>query len=75
MVKLRHMFDYESAAGQAFMKDKENRLTSFELTDTGIKLAIPDIDKGKDYGKYKGDVEIGGDYKQIIIEVKEIHGQ
>ena len=75
MFKLRHMFDYESAAGQAFMKDNEKRLKLYHWTNTGIKFTIQDIDKGKDSGKYEGDVAIGADYKKKSIEVKEIHGQ
>ena len=50
------MFDYESAAGQAFIKD--SRLKSFEWTDTGIKLTIPGIKKEIDSGKYEADVGI-----------------
>ena len=69
------MFDYERIAGQAFMKDSYNRLTSYEWTDTGIKLMIPDIDKEKDLGKYQGDVETENDHQQRIIEVKKIVGK
>ena len=69
------MFDYESAAGQAFLKDKENRLKSYEWTKTGIKFVIPGISKEKDLGKYKGDVAKGPDDSQKTIEVQEIYGQ
>ena len=69
------MFDYEKAASQAFMKDRYNRLQSYEWTDTGIKLKIPNIKKEMDVGKYDGDVDIGPEYKQKTIEVKEIFGK
>ena len=66
------MFDYESAAGQAFIKDTHQRLISYEWTDTGIKLTIGNIDKTNDLGKYKGEVEIRQEYKPATIEVKQI---
>ena len=69
------MFDYETAAGQVYMKDWDNRLKSYKWTDKGIKLTIPDIDNKKDSGKYKGDVTIGNTNKEKSIEVKEIFGQ
>ena len=69
------MFDYESVAGKAFIKDKNSRLKSYNWTDTGIKLMIPDIDKKKDLGKYKGDVATKRENSQNIIEIKEIHGE
>ena len=69
------MFDYESLAGQAVIKDKYMRLQSYEWTNNGIKLIIADIDKKTDPGKYEGDVEIGEEYKPKTIEVKEIFGQ
>ena len=46
------MFDYESMAGDAFIKDRKKRLKSYEWTYTGIKFTIPDIDKEMDLGKY-----------------------
>ena len=67
------MFDYERAAGQAYMKD--NRLKSYAWTDTGIKLTILDIKKEMDLGKYEGDVDIGSVYEQTAIEIKEIFGK
>ena len=67
------MFDYESATGQAFIKDK--RLKSYSWTNTGIKLTIAGIEKEMDLGKYEGDVDNGEDYKQITIEVKEFFGK
>ena len=74
MNKGRHLFDYESDAGQAFMKD--NRLKSYEWTDTGIKLMIPNMDKEKDSGKYEADIATGPEkYNQKSIEVIEICGQ
>ena len=73
--KGRHMFDYESAAGQAFIKDREKRLKSYNWTATGIKLMIPDIDEEKDLGKYQGEVDIGTDNNQETIEVKEFFGE
>ena len=75
MFKARHMFDYESAAGQAFMKDRDHRLKSYNWTDTGITLTIPDIDKERDLGKYQCDVEIGAEYKARSIELTQIFGQ
>ena len=71
----RHMFDYESAAGKAFLKDPNNRLKSYEWTDTGIKLTIPDIGNEVDLGKYQCDVDIGPTYEQKLIEVKNIFGK
>ena len=68
------MFDYESAAGQAFIKDRYGRLKSYEWTNTGIKLKIQDIDKEKDLGKYEGEVDTGANYKTKMIEIKEILG-
>ena len=67
------MFDYESIAGQAFLKD--NRIKSYEWTDTGINLTIVDIDKNLDLGKYEGEVAIESDYKQHVIEIREILGK
>ena len=69
------MFDYESAAGQAFMKDNYNRLKSYQWTDKGIKLMIPNISKEMDLGKYEGDVDTGKGDNRKQIEVKEIVGQ
>ena len=75
MSNVRHMFDYEKTAGQAFMKDRNNRLKSYEWTNTGIKLMIPDINKNMDLGNYQGEVETDQDYNKIAIEVKQIFGQ
>ena len=69
------MFDYESAAGQAFIKDKHQRLISQEWTDTGIRLTIGNIDKTNDLGKYKGEVEIGQEHKSATIEINQIIGK
>ena len=69
------MFAYESVTGEAFLIDKYNRLKAYHWTDTGIQFVIPDINKEKDFGKYKGDVARGPDDSQNTIEVKEIHGQ
>ena len=66
------MFDYESAAGQVFVKDSYNRLKSFNWTDTGIIVQIRDINKKMDLGKYAGEVATGEDYNQKIIEIKEV---
>ena len=73
MFTVRHLFDYESAAGQAFIKD--SRLKSFHWTKTGIKLTIPEINKEMDLGKYQCDVDYGPEYDKVSIEVKEIFGQ
>ena len=67
------MFDYESAAGQAFIKD--NRLKSYKWTDTGIELTIPYIKKEMDLGKYEGAMEYGREYKGKSIEVSKIFGK
>ena len=67
------MFDYEDVAGQAFIKD--NRLTSYELTATGIKLMISDINKNMDLGTYEGEAAIKQDYDKAIIEVSNIIGK
>ena len=75
LIRGRHMFDYERAAGQAFMKDGYNRLKSYDWTDTGIKLIIPGIKREIDLGNYEGDVDIGEDYKHKSIEVREILGK
>ena len=69
----RHLFDYESAAGQAFIKD--NRLKSYEWTDKGIRFIITDIVKEKDQGKYVCDVDVGAEYKEGSVEVKDFFGQ
>ena len=69
------MFDYERAAGQAFMKDRDHRLKTKNWTDTGIKLTIPGIKKEMDLGKYEGDVDVITDYKHTSIEVKKIVGK
>ena len=71
--KGKHIFDYESISRKPKIKD--SRLKSFEWTDTGIKLRFKDIDKELDIGKYQGEVTIGSDYKQSIIEVREILGK
>ena len=68
------MFDYERASGQAFMKDKYNRLKSYEWTDTGIKLMILDINKEMDLGKYEVYVDNDKEYNQTSMEVKCIFG-
>ena len=69
------MFDYEKLAGKALMKDRDNRLKSYEWTDTGIKFMIPDINKTLDLGKYVGGVETKHNYKKKTIEIKQIFGQ
>ena len=69
------MFDFEAVADQAFIKRNEMRLKHYNWTDTGIKFTIPDIDRGKDLGKYEGEVETGPHYNKISIEVKQIFGQ
>ena len=69
----RHMLDYESLAGQTFMKD--NRLKSYKWTDTGIQLMIANIDKEKDLGKYEADVATGHNKNvQKMMAIKEIWG-
>ena len=70
--RFHHLFDYERAVGKAFIKD--NRLKSFEWTDTGIKLIITDIVKKKDQRKYLCDVNVGAEYKEIAVVVKEFFG-
>ena len=72
-VRGRHLFDFEDAAGQVFIKD--NRLKAYEWTDTGIKLTITDINKNMDFGKYEGEVTIEGVYDKTIIEVNSIIGK
>ena len=67
------MFDFESAAGQAFIKD--NRLKAYNWTNTGIKFNIPSINKEIHLGKYEGEVDIGPDYKANSIHIKQIFGQ
>ena len=74
-IKGRHMFDYESAAGEAFIKDRDARLKSFEWTDTGIKMTIPDINKDKDLAEYKGEVSTISEDADTVIEVQEIIGK
>ena len=69
------MFDYESAAGQAFIKDRKNRLKSYEWTYTGIKLTIPNIKKAMDLGKYESQVSTEADHATQYIEIQEIHGE
>ena len=69
------MFDYERAAGKAFMKDRDHRLKSFKWTNTGIKLTIPKMNKEMDLGKYDGDVDTGSEYKEKVIEVNKIYGE
>ena len=69
----RHLFDYESVKGQVFIKD--NRLKSYQWTDTGIRFIITDIVKEKDQGKYVCDVVVGAEYKEEAVEVKKICGQ
>ena len=67
------MFDFERAAGQAFIKDE--RLKSYQWTETGIKLKIPHISKDTDVGKYEGEVDTGSDFKGKSIKVEPIFGQ
>ena len=69
----RHLFDYESVTGQAYIKD--NRLKSYEWTDKGIRFIITDIVKEKDQGKYLCDMVVGAEYKEEPVVVKEIFGQ
>ena len=69
------MFDYETYTGKAFIKDRGNRLKSYEWTDTGIKFMIPDINKNLDLGKYVAEVETEHNYKRKTIEIKQIFGQ
>ena len=69
------MFDFESAAGQVFIKDSESRLESYIWTDTGINLTICDINNDTDLGTYEGDVGIGSENELKAIQVKEIFGQ
>ena len=66
--RARHMFDYEDAAGQAFIQD--NRLKSYEWTDTGIKLMM-----NMDLGKYEGEAATQSDYDRARIEIKNIIGK
>ena len=73
MVKARHLFDYEDVAGQVFIKD--NRLKSFEWTDTGIKLKISDINRKKDLGKYEGEVSTERGFAKANNEVNTIIGK
>ena len=68
----RHLFDYERTTGRAFIKT--NRLKSYEWTPTGIKLTFTEINKKLDLGKYGGEVATDREYKQEMIEVKEIFG-
>ena len=69
------MFDYERAAGKAFMKDRDHRLKSYNWTKTGIQLTIPGIKKEMDLGKYEGDVDVVREYKHTSIEIIEIVGR
>ena len=69
------MFDYESAAGQAYMKDSYHRLKSYHWTNTGITLGIPGIKKEMDWGKYEGFIDFGEYYEQKSIEIQEISGK
>ena len=68
------MFDYESVAGKAFVKDENHRLKFYNWTDTGITLTIPQINNTTDLGKYEGEVATGSDGNKAIIEIKEIFG-
>ena len=67
--------DYESAAGQVFMKDQYNRLKNYTWTERGIELTITAIQKEIDSGKYEGYVDIGENYKQKSIEIQNIFGE
>ena len=69
------MFDYESVIGQVFIKDRDRRLKSFNWTDTGIKLTIPDINKHMDLGKYRAEVSTMTDDNNKMIEIREILGK
>ena len=69
------MFDYEKAAGQAYIKDRFRRLQSYDWTNTGIRFTIPDIDRKMDLGIYEGDVQVEQECIQKTIEIKEIFGQ
>ena len=69
------MFDYESDAGEVFLKDEYHRLKSYEWTNTGIQLKIPNINKESDLGEYIGEVAIENYDSQQTIAVKEIFGQ
>ena len=62
------MFDYERGKGKYF---KDKRCTSYEWTETGIKLTIAHIDKGK----YEGSVSKGGrEHNDTVLELNEIFG-
>ena len=52
-----------------------NRLESYEWTDTGIKFTILDIDEEMDVGSYVASVKLGQYTEQEMIEIKEIVGQ
>ena len=67
------MFDYEYLAGKAFIKDK--RLKSYDWTDTGIMLWIPNIDNKNDLGKYQGDVATEEQNSQNVIAITKIFGK
>ena len=69
------MFDYESLAGEAFIKDRKKRLKSYEWTDTGVKFVISDINKEMDLGKYSGEVSTGTEFNEKKIEINKILGQ
>ena len=69
------MFDYERLAGEAYIKDRYNRLKSYQWTDSGVRFTILDINKEMDLGKYEGEVAMGAHYKQYKIEINKIFGQ
>ena len=75
MVQNRHLFDYESQKGQAFLKDNKKRLKAYTWTDTGICFMIPDINKEDDSGEYTAYVEIEGNLLQQTIDITEIVGK
>ena len=70
----RKMFDYESDAGESFIRDE--RLTSYSWTDTGIKLVISNINKEVDFGRYEGSVTIGTNSAVLtLINIPQIIGK
>ena len=68
------MFDYESGVGKAFIKDRKDRLKSYEWTKTGIKLTISYINKDTDFGKYEGYATIENQTSTEVIEITNIFG-
>ena len=69
------MFEFEKITGQGFVNYDERRLTSYQWTETGIKLSILDINKYKDLGKYEAVVTTNQHNTNASIEIKQIVGK